>query len=75
MSAADWSNPPMPNSRIIRKGQNVARYDDDYPLLYGEPAPQPQWDTAGIILGLGQLQSEQQQAGSETSSAGLQSGR
>jgi hypothetical protein len=20
----------------------VARYDDDYPLLYGEPAPQPQ---------------------------------
>jgi hypothetical protein len=22
---------------------SVARYDDDYPLLYGEPAPQPQW--------------------------------
>jgi hypothetical protein len=27
-----------PTSRIT-----VARYDDDYPLLYGEPAPQPQW--------------------------------
>jgi hypothetical protein len=64
----------MPNSRIIRKGQNVARYDDDYPLLYGEPAPQPQWDAAGVIGSQGKGQAEQQQAGSDTSSAG-QSGR
>lgn len=60
----------MPNSRIIRKGQNVARYDDDYPLLYGEPAPQPQWDAAGVSLVKGKGQAEQQQAGSDTSSTG-----
>ena len=64
----------MPNSRIIRKGQNVARYDDDYPLLYGEPAPQPQWDASGMILGQGKGQTEPPQAGSDTSSTG-QSGR
>ena len=64
----------MPNSRIIRKGQNVARYDDDYPLLYGEPAPQPQWDAGGMILGQDKGQAEQQQAGSDTSSTG-RSGR
>jgi hypothetical protein len=64
----------MPNSRIVRKGQNVARYDDDYPLLYGEPAPQPQWEAGGTILGQGAGQAEQPQAGSDTSSAG-QSGR
>lgn len=63
----------MPNSRIIRKGQNVARYDDDYPLLYGEPAPQPQWDAAGVSVSQAK-QAEQQQAGSDTPSAG-QSGR
>jgi hypothetical protein len=64
----------MPNSRIIRKGQNVARYDDDYPLLYGEPAPQPQWDMGGMILAQGKGQPDQQQANSDTSSAS-QSGR
>ena len=64
----------MPNSRIIRKGQNVARYDDDYPLLYGEPAPQPQWDAGGMASNQGMSQAEQQQAGSDTPSTG-QSGR
>jgi hypothetical protein len=64
----------MPNSRIVRKGQNVARYDDDYPLLYGEPAPQPQWDASGMILGQGKVQAEQQQSRSDTPSTG-QSGR
>ena len=64
----------MPNSRIIRKGQNVARYDDDYPLLYGEPAPQPQWDAAGMSFIQGKAQSEQQHPGSDTSSTS-QSGR
>ena len=64
----------MPSSRIIRKGQNVARYDDDYPLLYGEPAPQPQWDAAGMGFVQGKAQAEQQQLGSDTSSSS-QSGR
>jgi len=64
----------MSNSRIIRNGQNVARYDDDYPLLYGEPAPQPQWDAAGITPNHLMGQAEQQQPGSDTPSA-RQSGR
>ena len=64
----------MPSSRIIRKGQNVARYDDDYPLLYGEPAPQPQWDAAGMNFVQGKAQAEQQQPGSDTPSSS-QSGR
>ena len=64
----------MPSSRIIRKGHNVARYDDDYPLLYGEPAPQPQWDAAGTNFVQGKAQAEQQQASSDTSSSN-QSGR
>ena len=33
---------------------NVARYDDDYPLLYGEPALQPQWDTTAKVVPLPQ---------------------
>jgi hypothetical protein len=36
-----------PDARV-----NVARYDDDYPLLYGEPAVQPEWDRASGVLRL-----------------------
>jgi hypothetical protein len=31
---------------------NVARYDDDYPLLFGEPAVQPQWSSVGGASGV-----------------------
>jgi hypothetical protein len=68
MPTGDRSNPRVPNSRIIRKGQNVARYDDDYPLLYGEPAPQPQWDTPGLNASQSLSQAQQQQAGTDASS-------
>ena len=29
----------------------VARYDDDYPLLYGEPARQPTWPPRKAVQG------------------------
>jgi hypothetical protein len=32
----------------------VARYDDDYPLLFGEPARQPQWPAARKVVHLPQ---------------------
>lgn len=35
-------NPNGPSQRL-----SVARYDDDYPLLYGEPARQPSAGDAG----------------------------
>jgi hypothetical protein len=73
MPSADRSNPRVPSSRIIRKGQNVARYDDDYPLLYGEPAPQPQWDTGNAIPDQVMRQAEQQ--ASDAASSRLSSGR
>ena len=63
----------MPNSRIIRKGQNVARYDDDYPLLYGEPAPQPQWDAPGLNAPQGASQAQQQQSAADPASTSQKS--
>jgi hypothetical protein len=38
MDVASATATALPASQVT-----VARYDDDYPLLYGEPARQPAW--------------------------------
>jgi hypothetical protein len=71
MQPATRSNPPAQTDRSTGSRQIVARYDDDYPLLFGEPAPQPQWDATDI---LSQAQ-QAQQAGEVDRSAGRSSAR